>query len=757
MYLTRRASLSLLQVVRNGPESILASSALPIVKRTKEANRRLSYYRPIYSIHSSQNNLVDVYQKRFANTSSGFYAPSTMVTGSCRSKESSQDSRATSSVCEDNEHLPPLPVPDLNLTLEKLKESISPMAMNSAEFVSTLELIDEFSRSAGPKFDLLLRNKANQTKNWITHDWWLNEIYLKSRSSLMINSNPAMIYPEFPFQIDNQQKFLRTASLIISGVIDYQLALIQGYNPEATSVEDEFHLYSNICYNQYRHVFGSIRVPGETSDQMIMKDLADSSLDKPISIVVSYRGKFFELKLNNLENEDDRIERLISILGKIISCAEVSEDTDGVGILTTTKRDQWAQAFKLLDPESIDVMTGAQFLVSLEMIPSNSSDQHSSQILSNHPSSDEYKGSLCRQILHSDGANVGNRWFDKTLQLIIVADEKGENYLGAGVNYEHTLAEAAVVSKLIEYSYDRAVQKHRAMSNLDLSSKQTYHGTEVELRKLSMFNSTNVEPIEALMKQARQDYSAQVDQFDLVYMNYKGYGSNAIKSWRFSPDSWFQVALQLGYYELHKRLGACYESASTRRFAHGRTETIRSLTKEVAQFCYEPNYETMQAAIKSHKSYANAANNAEAIDRVLMGYRMVFNELRDNDWRWGINLGATSERVQTGIDRQAQLQELFDENELSTIVAFFRNELIKRSKKFSLSTSQVSSIHPNIVMSYGPLLADGYGCCYNISGQRITASITANSSNQSFSCEANRLHESLQESLNRMRDIVEQQ
>ena len=45
-----------------------------------------------------------------------------------------------------------------------------------------------------------------------------------------------------------------------------------------------------------------------------------------------------------------------------------------------------------------------------------------------------------------------------------------------------------------------------------------------------------------------------------------------------------QVALQLAYYRLHKSLTAVYETASTRLFKHGRTETGRSMTSETAQF-----------------------------------------------------------------------------------------------------------------------------------------------------------------------------
>jgi hypothetical protein len=55
-----------------------------------------------------------------------------------------------------------------------------------------------------------------------------------------------------------------------------------------------------------------------------------------------------------------------------------------------------------------------------------------------------------------------------------------------------------------------------------------------------------------------------------------------------SPDTFVQLALQITWYRMYKHLSqtlpAIYESASTRRFNHGRTETCRSLTSETLAF-----------------------------------------------------------------------------------------------------------------------------------------------------------------------------
>lgn len=730
---------------------------------------------------SLNNNRQQNYQThRFANTSCGFYAPSKLASNQ---RVATSSARGNANVYEDSDHLPPLPVPSLDNTLELLKESISPVAMNSAEFVQTLELIDEFAKSAGPKLDLLLRTKASQLKNWMTHDWWTKQIYLRSRQPLVINSNPGMMYPIFPFEVNNQRSLISVVSQLISGVIDFKLSLMHGYNPEATNADQEHRLDPNICYHQYQGIFGSTRIPGEVFDQHKRSSSCDSmdNSSQSFNLVVSFRNKFFEINLKGIEDEKNRIEQLEGILNKIIVSVNENNDQEasatGAGVLTATNRNDWAKAYKLLDGDSIEAIQNAQFLICLDTIApdaEDSPDGYKRALLSSPAGSEQHMAALGRQILHGDSRNIGNRWFDKCFQLIVVADENVERLLGAGINYEHSFGEGTIVTKMIEYSYDKTIQKHNdksssASSGNFFASQQVSSNEPATFRQLPMFNPEH--EITKYLEQARQNFNSHLAQFDMSYMRYKHYGSNSIKSWHFSPDSWFQVALQMAYYDVHKRLGPCYETASTRRFAYGRTETIRSLTKGLASFCMDPKYETMQAAIQSHKSYAIAAANGNAIDRTLMGYRMTFNELKTNNWRWGLptfdNLNSKSnreiiERVKEGSDptpqqeQQVSIEDLFTEDELHTISSLFNSELINRSSRFALSTSQVPSIHPNITMSYGPLLADGYGCCYNITGQQIVAAITANSSNQSFSCEVEKLNESLQNSLSKMRDIVEE-
>jgi hypothetical protein len=79
---------------------------------------------------------------------------------------------------------------------------------------------------------------------------------------------------------------------------------------------------------------------------------------------------------------------------------------------------------------------------------------------------------------------------------------------------------------------------------------------------------------------------------DVYLYHFKGYGSDFIKkngkcyliSAKVSPDAYVQICLQIAFFRIAGYFAAVYETASTRKYLHGRTETCRSFTVEVKQF-----------------------------------------------------------------------------------------------------------------------------------------------------------------------------
>lgn len=141
----------------------------------------------------------------------------------------------------------------------------------------------------------------------------------------------------------------------------------------------------------------------------------------------------------------------------------------------------------------------------------------------------------------------------------------------------------------------------------------------------------------------------------------------------------------ISYFRIHGEPGAQYESASLRKFRHGRTECIRSCTCEVSAFVKEmcdgdssdkKRYAALKTAMESHKNYVNLAINGQGCDRHLLGLKLIATE-----------------------------------NKMPQHPIFEDAGFIK-SSTMRLSTSQVASQALSF-MCYAPLVENGYGCCYN--------------------------------------------
>lgn len=83
---------------------------------------------------------------------------------------------------------------------------------------------------------------------------------------------------------------------------------------------------------------------------------------------------------------------------------------------------------------------------------------------------------------------------------------------------------------------------------------------------------------------AEKDAASLIASVESRMMNFKHFGANFIKTHKLSPDGFVQMGYQLAYYKLKGKPASTYESANTKRFLHGRTETLRSVTKESVDF-----------------------------------------------------------------------------------------------------------------------------------------------------------------------------
>ncbi|KAA0191600.1 hypothetical protein HAZT_HAZT004361 [Hyalella azteca] len=77
----------------------------------------------------------------------------------------------------------------------------------------------------------------------------------------------------------------------------------------------------------------------------------------------------------------------------------------------------------------------------------------------------------------------------------------------------------------------------------------------------------------------------QADDLDLFIEHHSAFGKGVLKKALISPDAFVQIALQLAYFrDSGGRFVQTYEASATRLYQHGRTETVRSCTRESSAF-----------------------------------------------------------------------------------------------------------------------------------------------------------------------------
>ncbi|XP_062479637.1 peroxisomal carnitine O-octanoyltransferase isoform X2 [Pezoporus occidentalis] len=134
---------------------------------------------------------------------------------------------------------------------------------------------------------------------------------------------------------------------------------------------------------------------------------------------------------------------------------------------------------------------------------------------------------------------------------------------------------------------------------------------------------------------AKESYYKKVSDVQLVSYAFTSFGKTLLRKQKLHPDTFVQLAIQLAYYKCHGRPGCCYETAMTRRFYHGRTETVRSCTMEAVEWCksmLDPSESTYQRLQLMHKAFVKHnimrrdCESGKGFDRHLLGLQLIAQE-----------------------------------------------------------------------------------------------------------------------------------
>ncbi|KAJ2793889.1 hypothetical protein H4S07_006916, partial [Coemansia furcata] len=327
-----------------------------------------------------------------------------------------------------------------------------------------------------------------------------------------------------------------------------------------------------------------------------------------------------------------------------------------VANLTAGHRDDWTKARAILEQdaanrESLAKVDSSLFAVCLDVDvdPQDSIDPERSIAVFNH----------------SDAG--ANRWFDKSMQLVIVNSGR------LGVNCEHTPVDALTTGRLL----------------MEISEKE--RGPVKDIKPCAALGESapiqwNVGPdVVQIIDKVRKDAGVLAANLRIVLGQMDRYGAQWIKTLGVSPDAYFQVALQAAHYRHYGQPTPTYESSSLRKFLHGRTETIRSCTEESLAFSKAFGDKDMhvkkklayfQQAIAAHVELSKAAAAGKGVDRHLLGLRAQIQTPEEAERAW-----------------------------------LFQDKAYIKSMSFGLSTSNVTP-GEKFRGGFAPVILDGYGINY---------------------------------------------
>ncbi|OCT72032.1 hypothetical protein XELAEV_18035016mg [Xenopus laevis] len=562
----------------------------------------------------------------------------------------------------ESEVLPKLPVPPLKQTMDMYLRCMRHL-VTEEQYKKSKAIVDIFMMPGGMGETLqekLLERRENM-ESWV-HQYWLDDMYLNNRLPLPVNSSPAVIFARHNFKDTNDQ--LRFTANLISGVLDYKTML----DSQALPVDYARGQLSGqpMCMKQYYGLFSSYRLPGTIKDTLVAQE--SSIMPEPEHIIVACNNQFFVLDVvinfRRLSEGD-----LFTQLCKIDRMAKNEEEMlPPIGILTSDGRAEWARAREILmkdstNRDSLDMIERCMCIVCLDA-PTKLDLDDTNRAL---------------QLLHGGGIgrNGGNRWYDKPMQFVVGSDGI------CGTICEHSPFDGIVLVQctehLLKYMKNSPKKLVRADSVSELPAP----------RRLRWKCSPE---IQGHLESSAHKLQRVVNNLDFTVYKFKKYGKEFIKKQRMSPDAFIQVALQLAFYSCHRKLVPTYESASIRRFQMGRVDNIRSSTAEALAFVKAmvddktttdiEKMEYLRSAIKSQTEYTIQAITGMAIDNHLLALR----ELAQEHFK--------------------ELPELF------------RDEMYLTSNRFVLSTSQVPTTM-EMFCCYGPVVPNGYGCCYNPQPEHI--------------------------------------
>lgn len=552
------------------------------------------------------------------------------------------------------ESLPRLPVPTLEETAARYVKSLHPL-LSAAEYDTSKKAVEEFVRPGGVgrrlQEKLVARREDPAVRNWI-YEWWNDAAYLSYRDPVV----PYVSY--FYSHRDDRRRRdpAKRAAALARAALEFKAQV------DAGTLEPEYMRKLPICMDSYQWMFNACRVPARPADHPVKYDPAEQ---KHKHILAVRKNQFFKIP-HEVDGKQLNASELEAQFARVYELA-TAQRAPAVGALTSENRDVWTDARQVLldaspkNAAALEAVESASFVVCLDDAAPVTLEERA------------------RQYWHGDGQN---RWYDKPLQFV-VNDNGTSGFLG-----EHSMMDGTPTHRLNDYVNEVIFGNKLA----DLSDP----AVRSNLADPAPVTFEVTAEVQAEIDRATRDFGAVIGQHELAVQAYQGYGKGLIKKFRTSPDAYVQLVIQLAYHKMHGRNRPTYESAATRRFQLGRTETCRSVSDDSVAFCSamadsaaadSDRIELFRKAAAAHIEYISAASEGKGVDRHLFGLKRLLEPGED-------------------------------------LPAIYKDPAYGYSTSWFLSTSQLSSEYFN---GYGwsQVIDQGFGIAYMINENSLNFNIVS--------------------------------
>ncbi|VDK77714.1 unnamed protein product [Onchocerca ochengi] len=563
--------------------------------------------------------------------------------------------------------LPHLPLPRLNDTLDKHLCTMRPVCTDE-EYDELVQLTEEFRNGIGRHLQWYLIIKSFLSINYVA-DWWMEFVYLRQRSPIMINSNYYGFDSIMGHSTHNQAA---RAALVTWAALLFRRK-IERQEIKPFSFLSQYKI--PFCTAQYERLFNSCRVPCLEKDKFHHWNDAKH-------IVVYCNGHWFRLAIHNgkrLYEPCELQKGFEAILNEKIN-SDVEEKY--IAALTAGDRDIWAQARRNyftsgINQFSLHAIEKAAFVVIL--------DEHEVFYDPNDSSKLDY---WAKSLLHGTGYD---RWFDKSFNFIIYKNGR------FGVNAEHSWGDAAVLAHLMEFCVIKSIGKNNYDENGNVNGKAEL------IPKHDLLRWHTTPELNITIKKCFQTACALIEDVEMALLIWTKYGKGFIKKLHVSPDGFLQMVLQLAFYRNQRKFALTYEAATARLFREGRTETVRSCSSyscDFVQAMLDPNQtqeerlRLLHVACNYHQIMYRDAMCGKGIDRHLFALYIVMRYLKLES---------------------PFLKRIFPPTFLLSTSQTPLNQCAEEIKHAKMDVHKIATAGGG----FGPVADNGYGISYIIVGENI--------------------------------------